>query len=245
MDIVTIPLYEKFTPIPGLHIRVHPLAQTARTLLTSPPAADYAVRRPQIFAHTDFTCSFLSDEELTRLNQFKAMKKQVEWMSGRFALKILAREMLMPGRDLADIRIDYMDKGAPYLAGHPDHCLSLSHSGLYTAAALAKTPDIRMGIDLEKIGKTPDDNFMRTAFTNREIRAMGRLPQDIFRCWTLKEAFLKYIRLGFNENLHNVEILKDRIVYCNRDVQKVSFRSRELAQGYLLSMVWSEMHPAE
>ena len=239
MTMPNLPKPDKKEPVPGLHIWILPLWGLVKSILKTPPQADYAVRRPRKFSHSDFYIQVLSEDELERLNNFKAMKKQVEWLGGRYTAKAITHEILLPEQQLSDITIKYMEKGAPYLKAFSDHCLSLSHSGNYTVAALARTPDIRMGIDLEKIGLPPDKNFMKTAFTQKEIQEMGDRPQDIFRCWTLKEAYLKYIRMGFNENLHDVEIIQDKVFYRGEE-QKVTCWSTQSVSDYMLSLVWSD-----
>jgi len=143
----------------------------------------------------------------------------------------------MPDHGPDEIKIEYMKKGAPYLTEFPDHCLTLSHSGIYTACALGPDPGIPMGIDIEALGPRPDHAFMKTAFTPREIETMGPRAHDLFTSWTLKEAYLKYIRMGFNESLHQVEIIKGRI-YHHQEEQDLDCRSWDLDKGYILSGVF-------
>ncbi len=223
-------------PKSDIRIEVLKIPELIRFLLHSPPDPGYHTQRPGIFGRDDFRQNFLSDGELDYLNAFKAMKKQIEWLSGRFAAKQLVKKVLMKYQDLPEIEIRYREQGAPFLKAFPTHCLSLSHSGIYTAVAVTKDPDVLMGIDLEKIGKQPDTNFMKTAFTDRERQAMEDRPVEIFRHWTLKEAYLKYIRLGFNESLHHVEIIRNKVWY-HGNAQNLDCWSRELDHGYILSMV--------
>ncbi|MEH0020479.1 MAG: 4'-phosphopantetheinyl transferase superfamily protein [Desulfobacter sp.] len=230
----------EFQPFPDIKIQVLQIPDLLRFLLNTPPVpGQYQTRPPRIFDRSDFARDFLSDDELSRLNAFKAMKKQVEWMSGRFAAKHLARQSLkqpFSALPFRDIHIRYQEHGAPFLEQCPNLCLSLSHSGIYTAAAVATTPGTVMGIDLEAVGDLPDKHFMNTAFTRAEIRAMETAPADVFRHWTLKEAYLKYIRMGFNESLHHVEIIQNTVVYKGV-AQNLACWSRDLDQGYILSMV--------
>ena len=93
-----------------------------------------------------------------------------------------------------------------------------------------------MGIDIEQIQKMPDTFFMKTAFTQQEIHHMAQTPHEIFRHWTLKEAFLKYIKMGFNENLHMVEIIEENIFH-RRKKQDLNFWSRTIEGQCILSIV--------
>ncbi len=201
-----------------------------------PPAPGYEVKKAEPFCREDFSIPFLNTEELARLNQFKVLKKQVEWVCGRFTVKSLAKDMLAPQAELTDIRIQYMPQGAPFLEGFESFSLTLSHSGEMTAAAIGTRPGVLLGIDIEAVGPMPEDAFMKTAFTQREISSMAKTAEDVFRCWTLKEAYLKFIGKGFHESLHNVEILGQKILH-NNTPQAVTARSWLLDAGYALSLV--------
>lgn len=202
--------------------------------------ATYHNYRPmlnQIFKKNDFQRNVFSDEEIEQMNGFKALKKQIEWMSGRVAVKALVRDKAAPDLSPDRITLAYRDKGAPYVEAFPGLPMSLSHSGNYTAAALSRDKGIALGIDIEKIGNVPDDGFMKTAFTRAEIRAMPMTGAEIFRHWTLKEAFLKYLGLGFNESLHAVEIIGDR-VYHHGSPQDIRIHTRFLQDSYAVSLIW-------
>ena len=93
-----------------------------------------------------------------------------------------------------------------------------------------------MGLDLEKIGPAPDAGFMKLAFTAAERKHMGDDPLKIFRGWTLKEAFLKYIQKGFNESLHQVEIYPDVILYKGIKA-RVNLFCATLGLDYCISLV--------
>lgn len=188
------------------------------------------------FDHSMFRNAFLSDDELVRVNRFKALKKQTEWICGRFALKLLAKDILDPAMPLDQVRIDYREKGAPYLTRFPEISISLSHSGNYTAAAITRELETALGIDIEKIGSMPDQGFMKTAFTAEEIRHMPADAKSVFRHWTLKEAYLKYLGLGFNESLHHVAVIKDEIYHCEKK-QAVHTWSSFLDDDYVVSLV--------
>ena len=191
----------------------------------------------RIFDQSLFKIPFLSDDELVRVNRFKALKKQMEWLCGRFALKRLAADVLDPATPLDQVRIDYREKGAPYLFRFPEISISLSHSGDYTAAAITRDTQIALGIDIEKIGNMPDQGFIKTAFTTEEIRSMPADARSVFRHWTLKEAFLKYLGLGFNESLHHVAVIRDQIYRCENR-QAVHTWSRFLNDDYVVSLVY-------
>jgi 4'-phosphopantetheinyl transferase len=186
-----------------------------------------------------FTIIFLSDDEMRQVNRFKALKKQIEWLCGRFAVKTLARDLLGLDMPLEEIRIAYREKGAPYLAQFPQVPISLSHSGNYTAAAISLDPGIGVGIDIEKIGDMPAPSFMNTAFTKQEIAHMPAAASAVFANWTLKEAFLKYLGLGFNESLHHVAVIDAQIFHHGKS-QPVSTWQAVIDGRYALSLVYGK-----
>jgi len=224
-----------FSPQPGIIVRYIKIPAIVDLVLRKAPGPNYKTMANLSFGPKDFTVPFLSAQELATVNQFKAQKKQIEWICGRFSLKTLVNEIRGPHIPLADIQVSYQEKGAPFLNGYPDIPISLSHSGDYTAVALSQNCQT-MGIDIEQIGKMPDTFFMKTAFTQREIYHMAQTAHEIFRHWTLKEAFLKYIKMGFNENLHMVEIIEDEIFHKG-EKKRLNSWSKTIEDHYILSIV--------
>jgi 4'-phosphopantetheinyl transferase len=225
-----------FSPQSGITVRYIKIPAIVNLIFCTPPDLSYKTMANRFFEPNNFKIAFLSTEELATVNGFKAQKKQVEWICGRFSLKTLVKEALDPTIPLSNIQISYQEKGAPFLNAYPDVPISLSHSGDYTAVSLGQNRRTTMGIDIEQIGKMPDTFFMKTAFTPREIHHMTQTAHEIFRHWTLKEAFLKYIKMGFNENLHMVEIIGEQIFHQEKK-QRLNSWSRTIEDQYILSIV--------
>jgi len=223
-----------FSPQPGISVCYSRIPDIINFVFVAAPDPNYKRMPCQEIKQKNFSIPFLSTSELTTVNGFKAQKKQIEWICGRFALKTLTRELCCP-TPLSDIKISYQEKGAPFLNDYPDIPISLSHSGDYTAAALSLNHRT-MGIDIEKIRKKPDAFFMKTAFTQREISQIPPTARDIYRHWTLKEAFLKYIKMGFNESLHMVEII-DNEIFHHGEKQILNSWSRTIDDQYILNIV--------
>ena len=182
----------------------------------------------------DFLISFLSDSEIDSLNSFKSFKKQIEWLSGRFLLKTCLFSFKKNIGTLEDIKVAYEKEGAPFLPDFPDIKISLSHSGNMALFGLCEEHNI--GIDIEELKKKPDNNFLKIAFTRDEISSMGDTKEEIFKKWTIKEAFLKYIKKGFNESLHKVEVIGNTILHDKNEV-RVSVFSKIIDDSYVLSVV--------
>jgi len=238
-----------FEPIPGVGVCYMSIPSFIRNCLVENDYTNFQTKRNLRFDSKSFLPKFLSPEEIDRVNRFRSLKKQIEWMAGRFLVKQMVQTRVDSKIPLAEIFIDYQDGGAPFIRGHPHVKISISHSGEYAGATLTTRADLDLGLDIEQIGKPPDAGFMRIAFTQREIKAMGPDARDIFRCWTVKEAFLKLIKKGFNQNLHHVEIIGDTILF-KHEKAPVSVISTTLGTEYAVSIVlansqWSKIYPTD
>ncbi len=77
---------------------------------------------------------------------------------------------------------------------------------------------------------------MKTAFTQNEIAHLKDDAAQIFKNWTIKEAYLKYIKKGFNESLHRVEVINNEILHNNNKIN-VDMFSTFINDDYVLSLV--------
>lgn len=192
-------------------------------------------RKNELFEKQDFSKPFFSSQEINTINGFKALKKQIEWISGRYLIKQMIQKDFLKNFFSDQITLSYHEKGAPFITDYPDIPVSLSHSNDYTAAACCTDKGKTIGIDIEKVTKKPDINFLRTAFTKNEIANLTDRSSQIFTNWTVKEAYLKYIKKGFNESLHKVEVINSQVWHhkkkINVDVHSI------FIDDYVLSLV--------
>lgn len=192
-------------------------------------------QRQRVLSETGPLSRFFPAGDFQRINSFKALKKQVEWMAGKAAVKILAHERgLGPCHD---IRIAAEPGGAPYLPDFPGLPVSISHSGDYAACALGE-PNGRVALDIEQIETGRMQSIVRVAFSEREIRQLqGQSDEAHYLAWTMKEAFLKYIRMGFAEGLKKVEILDGRLLHHGQEVSGVRIHSEIFDETYALTLM--------
>jgi len=191
--------------------------------------------RNRVFDKQDFRQPFLNSDEINTINGFKALKKQMEWISGRYLIKLMIQYNFSLHLPLTQITISYLDEGAPFLTHDPDIPVSLSHSNNYTAAAYCRNREKTIGIDIEKIAKKPDTWFLKTAFTQNEIIHLEDNAESIFKNWTIKEAYLKQIKKGFNESLHKVEVIGNEIWHNKKQINMEVYST--FIDGYVLSLV--------
>ncbi len=215
------------------------IADFIKTNLVNVPVEKYQVLKNIVFQPDMFRRPFLSSTEIKTLNRFKALKKQIEWLSGRFAVKKLVSSISFVPNHYSDIIIDYEPDGAPYLPEYPDLPISISHSGDYAACALSRDSFIKIGIDIEKLDPSVIEHIFKVAFTDREQSILKRCSDTaVFENWTAKEAYLKYIKKGFNESLKQVEVINGKIYHHRREVQGAALFSTRIDNEYALSLIY-------
>jgi len=225
-------------PGPGYRLAFVSIPVLLERALTLAVGSAYQTAPPRIFGPRDFREHFLGPDELARLNGFKALKKQVEWMAGRYAAKQLAGHVLDRRPPPVRTRVAYRSKGAPYFIDDPTLCLSITHSGDFAAAGMGLSPSCILGVDLERIRPESRATLLRTAFSPREARILEALDDTaLFRHWTAKEAYLKYIGMGFHESLKQVEILDGTLFHDGLPVPSLSLSSHLPFPGYAFAMV--------
>lgn len=226
-------------PKPDVIIWYCRISDIIESILPSGLQNDFKSILNEKFQKNDFSSPYFSDAEIHTINSFKALKKQMEWMSGRALIKQMLQHFFFTTTDLGHISLSYLELGAPVVTGRFDIPISLSHSNAYTAAACSLDKGQIIGLDIEKISTTPDHFFMETAFTRKEITHLENSigPGPVFKNWTIKEAYLKYIKKGFNESLHSVEVINDEI-WHNQKKMNVDVFSTGI-EDYVLSLVSS------
>ena len=230
------PCINTLSPKPGVVIWYCKIPEIIHSIFNKGRSCDFKSMVNEIFQKDDFIAPFFSHEEISTINGFRALKKQIEWISGRYLIKQMIQQLFLKSASLDQIILSYLEQGAPFLTSHPDLPVSLSHSNNYTAAACCKDKKKTLGIDIEKIAKKPDVYFMKTAFTQNEILNLKDDALEIFKNWTIKEAYLKYIQKGFNESLHRVEVINNEILHNNKKIN-VDIFSTIINDDYVLSLV--------
>ncbi len=195
--------------------------------------------RPLTLAANDFRAPLLAAAEIKTVNTFKSQKRQVEWMAGRLAAKTLAAGAAENARPLPAVRIAYQPEGAPYCEHQPERALSISQAGGYAVAGLAHSSQTALGLDIEKTQPLDIASILPVAFSDHERRRLvGAERHRFFECWTLKEAYLKYLGRGFRESLKTVEILDGATIrHAGQIVAGLHARIFRPFPGYTLAVV--------
>lgn len=131
---------------------------------------------------------WLSASEEARLAAFTSKKRRDQFLAARWQARWLLAQVL--GSDPASWLLDAPSDAPPRVAGRPELFLSISHSGDWTACALANAP---IGLDLEAPqGKRDIAGLIELCCTAKERALLAADPQALFyELWTVKEAWLK------------------------------------------------------
>jgi 4'-phosphopantetheinyl transferase len=210
----------------------------------------------------EYCKSVLSPDEIDRCHRRRLDRDRRSYAFSRGALRILLSYYLSipPG----DIRFAYGERGKPSLASPPlDLRFNASHSVDIAVYSVAR--GLELGIDIEKVRPVQDiEQIARHHFCAEEFIDLLSLPVSerhvaFFRCWTMKEAYIKAtgdglaaapldcFRVAFNS--------EDQIglihVDGNRDVAR-SWTMHEIipADGYVGALAYQDdrqvvnIHPA-
>ena len=146
---------------------------------------------------------FLAPEEHEEYERLRHPRRRREWLAARVCLKT----MLLRRRRLGDPRecaIAKDSRGRPHLTfapglpADPGCDCSLSHKGRFACAGASRTPDIRIGIDVEEV--SPRLLRLANAFAHdRDVLIGSRSSEErLTILWALKEACAKVLGNGLD-----------------------------------------------
>ncbi len=154
----------------------------------------------------------LSEEERTKAKRFKHAVHCHQYTASHWALRtILGTYLQLPPESL---RFEKSIYGKSFL-NHATNPLGLSfnlaHSGPMALVAMARGAQI--GVDLEQ-RRTDifEPGLAERFFSDRELREFRTLPREkqveaFFNCWTRKEAYLKAVGCGLQDEVRLVELV--------------------------------------
>ena len=156
--------------------------------------------------------SYLSDDELSRMNRYKFDRLRKNFLINRGFLKHLLSQYLQI--DNRDLEFDYSSKGKPSLKDkniNSNFHFNLSHKENYTIYAFSDRP---VGIDLEVIKNDVQvEQLVQRFFTESELQDICSLNESeklayFFQLWTAKEAYLKLTGEGLSGGLDSINLQK-------------------------------------
>ncbi len=150
--------------------------------------------------------SYLSHEELKRMQNLSFMKDKQNFVASRGILRFLLGRYLSCKPD--ELTFSYKKHGKPHIPAN-DISFNVSHSGEYILYVFTKKAAV--GIDIEKIRDDSTVQKVIRTFSQQEQKTLVSLSHHeqklaFFRLWTRKEAYLKAIATGLSYPLALVEV---------------------------------------
>lgn len=188
----------------------------------------------------------LSRDEQTRANRFRFEIHRRRFMVARGWLRtILARYL---ETDPGELEFAYTEHGKPYLASRAEKHLQLkfnvAHSRSLALYAFNLNRDV--GVDIEYISEDlTSDEIARRFFSTTEVACLRQLSasarhEAFFRCWTLKEAFLKAQGMGLSLPLDQFDVaftedspMVLRTRWDENEAARWTLRAIEVGPGYV------------
>lgn len=142
----------------------------------------------------------LSADERERAGRYHREKDRERFIVGRSVLRILSGRYL--DQDSLYIVFEAGQNHKPYIKGADALHHNLSHSGDIVLIAFSKAP---VGIDAEQHDKHLHyQDIMQICYDQAEIEMVERSAthtEDFYLLWTRKEAFLKMLGKGIDDDL--------------------------------------------
>ena len=171
----------------------------------------------------------ISEQKKDKINKYKNYKRK----ASSIIAEIIFSELLLKRNIFYDSLNYYKNKyGKTYLKNN-NLFFNISHSFDYVISVVS---DKEIGIDIEKIRKTPIKviNQFATEIEKKYILSSNNnVEERIFKIYTLKEAYFKMLGLNLN-NILNVEFLiQENKVSCSDQSVKVGFIND--VEGYVIA----------
>ena len=153
---------------------------------------------------------WLSEPELARYSAFKQSDNATRYLSSRYQLRVILAAYL--GCAPEKIALDTHPGGKPFI-DQPDTKLqfNLSHTG--DAGLLALSPNLSVGVDLEKTRTVVNlEKIAARIFSAKDMEQLNhtdkaRHADRFFTLWTLMEARQKTLGMGvFDHKLNNKDV---------------------------------------
>ncbi len=190
----------------------------------------------------------LSSEERERADRFRSEHDRNRFLLGRIvARSVLGCCLQRPAWDV-QLALDYLGKPVVAAPSETSIHFNIAHSGDYILFALARKR--RVGVDVEQIRETKDLNEIAARYFSKiEYLRLLTVPEPLrtesfYRCWTMKEAYLKARGegLGLPLDSFDVAFLRDEIPrlletrFDRADAARWFMHELDLGSAYLAAL---------
>lgn len=186
----------------------------------------YTLHLPEYIELTKDLIHFLNPEERIRSERYNKEKDRNRFLICRAILKfVLATHTKL---DVKNINLDYNFNKKPFLASHSWLYFNVSHSEDFAVIAISRN---MVGIDIEYVSKDFEfDNILEDIFNDNEIIDIQNAENKeytFYSFWTRKEAFVKALGKGIDEDFKNIPCLNGQ-----HNIDSVLLKTEENWQVY-------------
>ena len=142
--------------------------------------------------------SYLTAYEVERCNKFRFHKDRIRFSVGRYMVRRLLRRYVRNSNSI--IEFQFNEYGKPNVDHLCDTKFNISHSGKYLLIGMGGKYEV--GVDTEVYNATIDHlDLAKSVFSVEEQSTLANLSNSqrihgFYRCWSMKESFIKSIGLG-------------------------------------------------
>lgn len=166
----------------------------------------YKIFIPEYESLVDDLSNFLEPFEVERAERYYKKSDKNRFIICRSLLKFALAHHTQS--DIKNIAIKLHPNKKPYLPKHPNIFFNISHSGEYAGLAISTIPT---GIDVEYMDLSyPFQDTMPSIFNDNEIQfidASDHKARTFFNLWTRKEAFVKALGKGIDDDFSKIPCL--------------------------------------
>ncbi len=186
---------------------------------------------------------FLSDKEIKKAKRYYKETDTNRFITYRAILKfVLAAHSNLR---IKDVYFDYNFNKKPYLISHPWLHFNVSHSEDFAAIAISRK---KVGLDIEYMSN--DFKFttlLPDVFEDNEvlqIQNSANIKHAFYTSWTRKEAFVKALGKGIDEDFKNLPSLDGQYHIDStllRNTQNWQVYSFDFAENYLGAVAFEDL----
>lgn len=167
----------------------------------------YTIYYPNFIDLKSNLIHFLNEDEVQRAERFHQKLDTDRFIIYRSILKFILAAYTK--QNVKEIILDYDFNKKPYLASHPELHFNISHSENYAVIAISTQ---KVGIDIEYISEEfCFDAILPDIFEYKEISAIQNAvnkKEAFYTLWTRKEAFVKALGKGIDEDFKDIPCLE-------------------------------------
>lgn len=190
----------------------------------------------------DKLSDFLDSKETERANRYYKKKDKSRFIICRSLLKLVLS--LHAKVTIPEIKIDYLTNKKPYLSTNSSIYFNVSHSENFGLIAISNCP---VGIDIEFINPTYNfESLLGSVFNTNEITFIKNAKDKklaFFNLWTRKEAFVKAIGKGIDNDFSKVPSLDGEHLFnvsFFQNEKNWKIQSFEVARNYIGAIAYEE-----